>query len=139
MRKIIVIVSLVLFLTACRLEYRNTSSNHQIIRICNNSDMDIYFRQGNCEGGIFDNVNIGTSPIDFKIFAYECKKDYSPSFELDMEYSGCSELKISYVFFDARIVETIPFDTIFKYNMMLGSKIFTKEQLDSLDWTITYP
>ena len=138
MRKIIVIVSLVLFLTACRLEYRNTSSNHQIIRICNNSDMDIYFRQGNCEGGIFDSYDIRVSPIDNKIFAYECKNEYSPSFEVDMEY-WCSELKISYVFFDAKIVETIPFDTIFKYNMMLGSKIFTKEQLDSLDWTITYP
>ena len=138
MRKIIVIVSLVLFLTACRLEYRNTSSNHQIIRICNNSDMDIYFRQGNCEGGIFDSYDISVSPIDNKIFAYECKNEYSPSFEVDMEY-WCSELKISYVFFDAKIVETIPFDTIFKYNMMLGSKIFTKKQLDSLDWTITYP
>lgn len=138
MRKIIVIVSLVLFLTACRLEYRNTSSNHQIIRICNNSDMDIYFRQGNCEGGIFDSYDISVSPIDNKIFAYECKNEYSPSFEVDMEY-WCSELKISYVFFDAKIVETIPFDTVFKYNMMLGSKIFTKEQLDSLDWTITYP
>ncbi|WP_418535687.1 hypothetical protein [Odoribacter laneus] len=138
MRKIIVIVSLVLFLTACRLEYRNTSSNHQIIRICNNSDMDIYFRQGNCEGGIFDNADIATSPVYFKIFARECKNEYRESFEVDMEY-WCSELKISYVFFDAKIVETIPFDTIFKYNMMLGSKIFTKEQLDSLDWTITYP
>ncbi|WP_419544952.1 hypothetical protein [Odoribacter laneus] len=138
MRKIIVIVSLVLFLTACRLEYRNTSSNHQIIRICNNSDMDIYFRQGNCEGGIFDSYDISVSPIDNKIFAYECKNEYSPSFEVDMEY-WCSELKISYVFFDAKIVETIPFDTVFKYNMMLGSKIFTKKQLDSLDWTITYP
>ena len=138
MRKIIVIVSLVLFLTACRLEYRNTSSNHQIIRICNNSDMDIYFRQGNCEGGIFDNADIATSPVYFKIFARECKNEYRESFEVDMEY-WCSELKISYVFFDAKIVETIPFDTVFKYNMMLGSKIFTKKQLDSLDWTITYP
>lgn len=138
MRKVVVIVSLVLFLTACRLEYRNTSSNHQIIRICNNSDMDIYFRQGNCEGGIFDSYDISVSPIDNKIFAYECKNEYSPSFEVDMEY-WCSELKISYVFFDAKIVETIPFDTVFKYNMMLGSKIFTKKQLDSLDWTITYP
>ena len=138
MRKVVVIVSLVLFLTACRLEYRNTSSNHQIIRICNNSDMDIYFRQGNCEGGIFDNADIATSPVYFKIFARECKNEYRESFEVDMEY-WCSELKISYVFFDAKIVETIPFDTIFKYNMMLGSKIFTKEQLDSLDWTITYP
>lgn len=138
MRKVVVIVSLVLFLTACRLEYRNTSSNHQIIRICNNSDMDIYFRQGNCEGGIFDNADIATSPVYFKIFARECKNEYRESFEVDMEY-WCSELKISYVFFDAKIVETIPFDTIFKYNMMLGSKIFTKKQLDSLDWTITYP
>ena len=138
MRKIIVIVSLVLFLTACRLEYRNTSSNHQVIRICNNSDMDIYFRQGNCEGGIFDSYDISATPQMYKIYAYECKNEYSPSFEVDMEY-WCSELKISYVFFDAKIVETIPFDTVFKYNMMLGSKIFTKEQLDSLDWTITYP
>ena len=100
--------------------------------------MDIYFRQGNCEGGIFDSYDISVSPIDNKIFAYECKNEYSPSFEVDMEY-WCSELKISYVFFDAKIVETIPFDTVFKYNMMLGSKIFTKKQLDSLDWTITYP
>lgn len=137
MRKVIVIVSLVLFLTGCW-EYRNTPSNHQIIRICNNSDMDIYFRQGNCEGEIFDNYNISATPQVYKIYAHECKNEYSPSFEVDMEY-WCKELKISYVFFDAKILETIPFDTVFKYNMMLGSKIFTKEQLDSLDWTITYP
>ena len=137
MGKVIVIISLVLFLTGCW-EYKNTPSNHQILRICNYSDMDIYFRRGNCEGGIFDNANIASSPVDFKIFAHECKNEYSPSFEIDMEY-WCKELKISYVFYDAKILETIPFDTVFKYNMMLGSKIFTKEQLDSLDWTITYP
>ncbi|GKI20953.1 hypothetical protein CE91St19_03550 [Odoribacter laneus] len=137
MRKVIVIVSLVLFVTGCW-EYRNTPSNHQIIRICNNSDMDIYFRQGNCEGEIFDNYNISATPQVYKIYAHECKNEYSPSFEVDMEY-WCKELKLSYVFFDAKILETIPFDTVFKYNMMLGSKIFTKEQLDSLDWTITYP
>ena len=137
MRKVIVIVSLVLFVTGCW-EYRNTPSNHQIIRICNHSDMDIYFRQGNCEGEIFDNYNISATPQVYKIYAHECKNEYSPSFEVDMEY-WCKELKISYVFFDAKILETIPFDTVFKYNMMLGSKIFTKEQLDSLDWTITYP
>ena len=137
MRKVIVIVSLVLFVTGCW-EYRNTPSNHQIIRICNHSDMDIYFSQGNCEGGIFDNYDISATPQMFKIYAYECKNEYSPSFEIDMEY-WCKELKISYVFYDAKILETIPFDTVFKYNMMLGSKIFTKEQLDSLDWTITYP
>ena len=138
MGKVIVIISLVLFVTGCW-EYRNTPSNHQILRICNYSDMDIYFRRGNCEGGIFDNANIASSPVDFKIFAHECKNEYSPSFEVDIEYSGCLDPRISYVFFDAKIVETIPFDTVFKYNMMLGSKIFTKEQLDSLDWTITYP
>ena len=137
MRKIIITVSLVLFLTGCW-EYRNTPSNHQIIRICNHSDMDIYFRQGNCEGEIFDNYNISATPQVYKIYAHECKNEYSPSFEVDMEY-WCKELKLSYVFFDAKILETIPFDTVFKYNMMLGSKIFTKEQLDSLDWTITYP
>ena len=137
MRKVIVIVSLVLFVTGCW-EYKNTPSNHQILRICNHSDMDIYFSQGNCEGGIFDNYDISATPQMFKIYAYECKNEYSPSFEIDMEY-WCKELKLSYVFFDAKILETIPFDTVFKYNMMLGSKIFTKEQLDSLDWTITYP
>ncbi len=136
MRKVI-IISLVLFVTGCW-EYKNTPSNHQIIRICNHSDMDIYFSQGNCEGGIFDNYDISATPQMFKIYAYECKNEYSPSFEIDMEY-WCKELKISYVFYDAKILETIPFDTVFKYNMMLGSKIFTKEQLDSLDWTITYP
>ena len=137
MGKVIVIISLVLFVTGCW-EYRNTPSNHQIIRICNHSDMDIYFRRGNCEGGIFDNYDISVTPQVYKVYAYECKNEYSPSFEVDMEY-WCKELKISYVFFDAKILETIPFDTVFKYNMMLGSKIFTKEQLDSLDWTITYP
>ena len=137
MGKVIVIISLVLFVTGCW-EYRNTPSNHQILRICNHSDMDIYFRRGNCEGGIFDNYDISATPQMFKIYAYECKNEYSPSFEIDMEY-WCKELKISYVFYDAKILETIPFDTVFKYNMMLGSKIFTKEQLDSLDWTITYP
>ena len=137
MAKVIVIISLVLFVTGCW-EYRNTPSNHQIIRICNHSDMDIYFRQGNCEGEIFDNYNISATPQVYKIYAHECKNEYSPSFEVDMEY-WCKELKLSYVFFDAKILETIPFDTVFKYNMMLGSKIFTKEQLDSLDWTITYP
>ena len=126
-----------MFVTGCW-EYKNTPSNHQILRICNHSDMDIYFSQGNCEGGIFDNYDISATPQMFKIYAYECKNEYSPSFEVDMEY-WCKELKISYVFFDAKILETIPFDTVFKYNMMLGSKIFTKEQLDSLDWTITYP
>ena len=61
MRKVIVIISLVLFVTGCW-EYRNTPSNHQIIRICNHSDMDIYFSLGNCEGGIFENYEISVTP-----------------------------------------------------------------------------
>ena len=43
-------------------------SNHQILRICNHSDMDIYFSQGNCEGGIFDNYDISATPQMFKIY-----------------------------------------------------------------------
>ena len=104
MRKVIVIISLVLFLTGCW-EYRNTPSNHQIIRICNHSDMDIYFRRGNCEGGIFDNYDISVTPQVYKVYAYKCKNAYSPSFEVDIEYSGCLEPRISYVFFKAKLLQ----------------------------------
>ena len=55
------------------------------------------------------------------------------------DYSADSSI-VYYVFiFDRHTIETVPWDTIRKYNMVLKQFGYTFEQYDSLNWTITYP
>ena len=41
--------------------------------------------------------------------------------------------------FDVQVLDTVPWDTIRKYEMYFTRIDFTKAKLDSLNWTITYP
>ena len=41
--------------------------------------------------------------------------------------------------FDVQVLDTVPWDTIRKHEMYLTRIDLTKEKLDSLNWTITYP
>jgi hypothetical protein len=40
---------------------------------------------------------------------------------------------------ETRIIYSLPWDTVKKYNMYLKRTVFTKKSLDSTGWVLTYP
>ena len=99
-------------------------------------------------------VNNSDVPIDFLVNRTDTLPDYNP---FDRESVTIIKPKSSrkihdwwkqffesiydmHLFiFDVQVLDTVPWDTIRKYEMYFTRIDFTKAKLDSLNWTITYP
>ena len=136
MRKMFVVLVevfvLVLFSESCR-DHENKNGMHEILYINNKSGMDLYFEIVDCDtlmsGYDFFKDN------SFLIKDNERTKMYKRGgYEQSIKF--CSRFCI--LFFDASL-KGIPFDTVWKHEMFDYRKIYTLDQLDSLDWTITVP
>lgn len=132
--KCILIFFLFLLLNGC-LNLKNTDSRHQVITISNRSDKNIYFYRGTCEGEIMYEDPYGTPLFYVKSGATEGSEN--DNFENYIE--RCYLKRVTYNFFDAEVLATTPWDTVFHRKMILGSKSYTKAQLDSLGWRIEFP
>lgn len=133
MKKKLILI-LIVFFSGC-IHYKNTASRHQVIHINNNSDKDIYYYPGMPDGSLWY-----IDPYDdpyFLIEAHGHTVDQDDSFEDTIENSVSK--KLVYYFYDAEVLRTVPYDTVYKYKMVLGRKAYTKGQLDSLNWTISFP
>lgn len=127
---------MILIISSCVVKYANTADRHQILQICNNLDKDVYFDYGGSGGSIL-RCNFVANP-SLLVKAKKCTKDYDFS-GFEAFFEAYPEQKLYVNFFDPEVIATIPFDTIQKYDMILGRKGYTKEQLDSLDWTVSIP
>ncbi|MBD3350647.1 MAG: hypothetical protein GF364_04080 [Candidatus Lokiarchaeota archaeon] len=86
---------------------------------------------------VYINYNIGNSPEEYKIGARE-SKPYTVTqgtWEL-LEKRGDT---IPFYFFDAEVIESLPWDSIKNNYLILDRYDLTFSELDSASWIITFP
>ncbi len=129
-------IAVLTIFSTCR---KNRPNCHTTFLIKNNSDSDIYF--------IWDGdtaVNRLNYPPGLAPGTYKCKSNskiicalHNSCFESHLNSSSLHLLSI--FIFDAKVIETIPWDTIKKNFLILRKYSLTKAQLDSANWIINYP
>ena len=110
---------------------------HYKVTIVNNSDKVIYFYPSSRYPDTLTLYpNPTTSGNYFKIEKLSSKEDI---------YHSCVEGKFSitskymYFIYDAQTLETTPWDTVVKKYMILKRYDLSLEDLQRVNWTITYP
>lgn len=133
---VLVVIYFVLIATTCNKEGENC---HKDLLIVNNSSSAIYFHTSAMyPDTITLYPNPSLDPGYFKIEGNSTKKDiYRDCMEGDLLTNP--EETIMYFIFDAHTLETTPWDTVVKYYMILKRYDLRLEDLQAMDWIITYP
>ena len=132
MKQLVVLLLIFISILSCR-RPSNKEGRHEILRIRNDSDKDLFYDRGTCVTLLPIYNFMGQAPAFIK--SKSQKKEYElGGFEHDFRFCPF----MIFFFVDAELLE-IPYDTIRKYNMVLYRRSYTLEQLDSLDWTVTVP
>lgn len=131
-----VFIYFLLIATTCNKEDVNC---HKHILIVNNSYNAIYFDYSlNYPDTITLYPNPSLDPDYFKIEGNSSKKDiYRDCIEDNLLTNP--EETIMYFIYDAHTLETIPWDTVVKNYMILKRYDLHLEDLQAMDWIITYP
>ena len=116
-------------------------NHHSMIKIINNSTKGIYYRMNtiykNSDTLFISDYNPVLDKLNFYCDTNGSNKIWTRStFEGDFK-RGAEYLQI--IIFDEEIIQTIPFDTIRKYDMTLKRYNLTLEDLQALRWEVTYP
>jgi hypothetical protein len=133
----IILILLIAISVTCNRE--NTTDCHYTLTIQNNSNSDVYYYIWS--DTTLDDAN---NPFPGNISTYKCPSKQSKvdrlrdCWETDY-FPKALNGKISTYIFDAHIIETNSWDTIVKKYMILKRYELTLLDLDSLNWTITYP
>ncbi|WP_148375556.1 MULTISPECIES: hypothetical protein [Butyricimonas] len=132
MKQLVVLLLIFISILSCR-RPSNKEGRHEILRIRNDSDKDLYYISNYCDSILpIDNFMKDAQTL---VKSKSQKKEYElGGFEHDFRF--CPYFIILFV--DAELKET-PYDTIRKYDMVLYRRSYTLEQLDSLNWTVTVP
>lgn len=129
-------ICIIFFAATCNSEDEDC---HKSIDIINNSGDAIYFDYSlSYPDTLTLYPNPSLDPGYFRIPENSSKKDV---------YRGCiesklmtnSEGKIMYFIYDATTLETVPWDTVVKNYMILKRYDLSLEDLQGMNWTITYP
>ena len=133
MRIIIIILTSFLAITAycCREE---TEDCHRGVTIINNSDKAIYYDVGISypDTSLIDNPS--TSPNPYKIPANSRNKDWFG----DCYEAAVRETLMVFIF-DAYTLEHTPWDTVVENYMVLKRYDLSLDDLNKLQWHVTYP
>ena len=132
MKQIVVLLLIIIVFFSCR-KLGNKEGRHEILRIRNNSDKDLYYTLRRCDSLLPIDHFMGEASALVKSKSQEKRYEIG-GFEYDFRL--CPYLILLFV--DAELRE-VPYDTIRKYDMVLYRRIYTLEQLDSLDWIVTVP
>lgn len=129
-------ICMLLLATTCNKEDENC---HKHINIVNNSDGDIYY---SLSFRYPDTITLYPNPTSdsytYRIEKNSEKKDFSRScYEGEIKINP--EEKIMYYIYSANTLETVPWDTVVKYYMILERYDLSVENLKSMNWTVTYP
>lgn len=127
------VVLLLIFIGVFSCKPQNKEGQHEILRIKNDSDKNLYYTLNRCDSLLPAYNFMGQAPAFIKSKS-QVKEYELGGFEYDFRL--CPYLILLFV--DAELLE-IPYDTIRKYDMVLYRRSYTLEQLDSLDWTVTVP
>jgi hypothetical protein len=117
----------------------NDKDCHNTITIVNNSDKDIYFSPS---ARYPDTLTLYPNPASAGDY-YKVEKN---TIGKDL-YRDCIEYKfkaipsgiIMFYIYDAQTIETVPWDTVVKKYLILKRYDLSLEDLQRMNWTITYP
>jgi hypothetical protein len=109
---------------------------HDEVKIINNSGNAIYFD--------FSYRYPDTIPVANPVPGRKYAKIGAHSYGIDNIYDNCFDADsfgtvYMYYIYDAQMLETTPWDTVVKYYMILKRYDVTFDDLDRMNWTITYP
>lgn len=129
-------ICMIFFAATCNHEDENC---HKSIDIINNSDDAIYFDYSlSYPDTLTLYPNPSLDPGYFKIAGHSSQNDINRDcFEGTLITNP--EGKIMYFVYDATTLETTPWDTVVKYYMVLKRYDLSLEDLQGMNWTITYP
>lgn len=135
MKAIKILILLTLIATSCRKDYNDIRLN-----FVNNSDIPIYV--STCDSYkdtnyVYVNYYPVNNPDKYKIQPNETKSPISPIGTWERVYEE-QEMLAFYVF-DAYILETTPWDTVKSKYLVLKRYDLSFEDLEKMNWTITYP
>jgi len=115
---------------------KNDKDCHTSITIFNNSDKAIYFH---ISPAYSDTLILDFNPTeankDFKIEKFSSKKDIFRSC-IEGKFYNSSEIR--YFIYDAQILDSTPWDTIVNNYMILKRFDLSLEDLQKMNWTISY-
>jgi hypothetical protein len=126
---------LILTVTSCREDYYDSR-----LVFINKSDSSIYVINSDFYKDttfVYVNYYPGNAPHKFKIQPHETKSPIKPIGSWERVYE--EQDTIAFYVFDAQVLETTPWDSIKTKYLVLKRFDLTFADLESLDWTITYP
>lgn len=137
-RGLIIIIAIVAVMATSGTCKKNSSKCHFDYSIKNNSSSDIYFIWSGDSALTSLSYNQGSSPATYKAKANTLVKNiHRTCFENEIL---ASDTKKIYIFiFDAAVIESTPWDSVKKNNMLRKRYNLTELQLDSAQWVINYP
>jgi hypothetical protein len=118
---------------------RNAENCHDSVEIINNSENPIYFeRSQRFPDTLTLYPNPSLDPVYRKINSHTRKNDIiRDCFETEFKLNDKGI--IMYYLFDANTLETTPWDTIVKKYMILKRYDLSLQDMQNLNWTMTYP
>ena len=136
--KLIIIAAIIAMISTSSTCKKNSSDCHSIFTIKNNSGSDIYFIWSRDSALNSLGYNPRSSPSTYKVeMGTPLKFIHSTCLENEILASSS---KMLYLFiFDAKIIETVPWDSVKKNYMLLKKFSLTEMQLDNANWIIDYP
>jgi hypothetical protein len=118
---------------------RNTENCHDSISIINNSGNAIYFSESfRYPDTLTLYPNPSLDPGYFKIISNSRKNDITRDC-FETEFQLQDKGIIMYYLFDANTLETTPWDTIVKKYIILKRYDLSLQDMQNMNWTITYP
>lgn len=135
MEAIKLLAVLILTVSSCRVNYYDTR-----LDFVNNSDSSIYVSVSDFykdTSYVYVNYYPGNSPDKYKIQSGETKSSIKPIGTWERVYEQQDTL--AFYVFDAKVLETTSWDTIKSKYLVLKRYDLSFDDLEKLNWTITYP
>lgn len=135
MEAIKIFILLILAVSGCRKDYYDTRLN-----FVNNSDSSIYVSISDFykdTSYVYVNYYPGNAPEKYKIQPYETKTSIKPIGTWERVYEEQDTL--AFYVFDAQVIETTPWDTVKAKYLVLKRYDLSLDDLQRMNWIITYP
>ena len=142
MKNVIKISLVALIFMATRCPDKESENCHTAIRFSNNSDKDLYVRHYNLlrPPHLFEIEHInGTVQKHYKVYSAEQNNRMAMDSFMCYDRIFSMDSLINLYIFDATVVENTPWETVAKDYLVLKYYELSLEDLQRLDWQITYP
>lgn len=110
---------------------------HKNLKIYNNSNIDIYFYTGKSSTLLGNGPYVNETAGDFIEANSYRNSGYSTCIENSVDENGNKDTLYVW-FFDSNVLENTNWETVVSENQFLEKKAFSIEELNNLNWTISY-